>query len=319
MSRVVAAVRGAIEAYRALVQLTPVAFEGEIEQAGTDVVVRGPGGDARGPLSAAFLLGAHASARLATPRDPTLRFHDVALCLRQSAPVYRAISAPLFELGVALHHEGGHGDEPLFLFRQATLGGDLHDWRSTSPVSAAQIARAPRELVERATTRQIAVPDERVAASTLAKQVAPRAEDDDVLVRHECGVLLAWIAGALTNTSPAPLSATFAPALRALWASNDALVVEQATLTAELFAYRLASEAESWRVSQKKREAAVAALRPLAQELSTRDVERHEQARRLALDATPLSPPAGSENGPWKKEVREALAVRAARGLDATR
>lgn len=319
MSGVVAAGIGAIEAYRALVQLTPVAFEGVIERAGTDVVVRGNGGRARGPLSAAFFLGAHASARLAAPSEPTLRFHDVVLCMQQSARVYQPISGLLFELGLELHHEGGHGDEPLFLFRQATLGCSLEDWEARSRVSAAQLARAPHALVQRATTRQIAVPDGRVAASTLAERVAPRAEDDDVLVRHECGVLLAWIAGGLTNTSPAALSSTFASALRALWTSNDALVVEQATLTAELFAYRLAGEAESWRVSQKKREAAVRALRPLAQELVTRDVERGEQSRRLALDATPSAPPAGSENGPWKKEVREALAVRAARGLDPTR
>lgn len=184
MSNVVDATTGAIESYRALVQLTPVAFDGHIERAGAEIVVRGPGGDARGPLSAAFLLAAHASARLAGPREPTLRFHDVVLCTRLSAPVYQPIAGTLAEL---------------------------------------------------------------------------------------------------------------------------------ATLAAELLAFKLASEAQSWRVSQKKREAAVLALRPLARELLDRHVERAEQERRLALDATPLPPPAGAESGPWKKEVREAIAARRVR------
>ncbi len=312
MSNVVAAVTGSIEAYRGLVQLTPVVFEGEIERVGAEIIVRGPGGDARGRLSAAFLLGAQASARLADPAEPTLRFHADVLSMRQSGPVYQPVSSRLADVAIELHREAGHGDEPLFLLRQATMGCSYF---SPPSLSEGQLAAVPRELVERATTRHIEVPEGRVAGSTLAKKVAPLAEHDDALVRHECGLVLAWVAGELTNTSPAALASTFVPALRALWASGPALVEEQATLVAELFAFKLANEAQSWRVSQKKREAAAAALGPLARELLSRNVERREQGRRLSLDGVPLPPPDGTENGPWKKEVLEARAVRTARGL----
>lgn len=312
VSSVVATVAGAIEAYRALVRLPDVAFEGVVERAGTEVVVRGPGGDARGPVSASFLLAARASARLADVHAPTLRFHDAVLSQRTSGPVYEPIVQGLVDLAMDLRAEDGHGDEPLFLLRQATLGVSLH-----LPLHAgreAVLATAPRTLVERALERRIEVP-ETTTCSALAKKAAPFAGHDEPLVRHECGLLLASAVGAITNTSAAGLAKTILPALTALWTPGPALVEEQATLAAELFAYRLALEAESWRVSQKTRDAAVSALHPLARELAARNVERREQARRLALDGTPLAPPPGTEDGPWKKEVREARAVREARGL----
>lgn len=190
MSNVVDAATGAIESYRALVQLTPVAFDGHIERAGAEIVVRGPGGDARGPLSAAFLLAAHASARLAGPREPTLRFHDVVLCTRLSAPVYQPIAGTLAELAIELLHEGGHGDEPLFLLRQATIGGSYFAPRA---LTEGERAAAGPELVARAAARHVEVP-EGVAAATLAKKIAPLAAHEDALVRHEAGVVLAWVA-----------------------------------------------------------------------------------------------------------------------------